>query len=226
MLKKRPTLQSGAFSCGKGMNFVEKNKIIMKHFPRNLMILLAILTATLIPISFLLAPTQGILADKSKTLLANQLYMDSFYVHVVLGGIALLIGWVGFIDKIRVKYLTFHKIAGRIYVFCFLITALTSILVSYHAYGGLVSQLGFMSVGIIAIFTTLKGFSAILNRDILEHRAWMRYSYACCLASVTLRLWNPILGLFIADYLLIYRVDSWLSWIPNLLFVKLYLNKK
>jgi uncharacterized membrane protein len=190
------------------------------------MIFLAILTATLIPISFFLAPTQGILADKSKTLLANQLYMDSFYVHVVLGGIALLIGWVGFIDNIRAKYITFHRIAGRIYVFCFLITALTSILVSYHAYGGLVSQLGFMSVGIIAVFTTLKGFSAIMNKDIVEHQAWMRYSYACCLASATLRLWNPILGLFMEDFLLIYRVVSWLSWIPNLLFVKLYLNKK
>jgi uncharacterized membrane protein len=198
----------------------------MKNFPRNLMIFLAILTATLIPISFFLAPTEGILAEKSKTLLANQLYMDSFYFHVVLGGIALLIGWVGFIDKIRVKYLNFHRIMGRIYVFCFLITALTSILVSYHAYGGLVSQLGFMSVGIIAVFTTIKGFSAIMNREIVEHRAWMRYSYACCLASVTLRLWNPILGLFIEDFLLIYRVVSWLSWIPNLLFVKLYLNKK
>jgi uncharacterized membrane protein len=198
----------------------------MKNFPRNLMIFLAILTATLFPTVFFLAPTQGILSEKSKTLLANQLYMDSFYVHVILGGIALLIGWVGFNDKIRTKYITFHRIAGRIYVFCFLITALTSILVSYHAYGGIVSQLGFMSVGIIAAFTTLKGFSAIMNREIVEHRAWMRYSYACCLASVTLRLWNPILGLFIEDFLLIYRVVSWLSWIPNLLFVKLYLNKK
>jgi uncharacterized membrane protein len=198
----------------------------MKNFPRNLMIFFAILTATLIPISFLLSPSGGILDTKSKTLLANQLYMDSFYVHVVLGGIALLIGWVGFIDKIRAKYITFHRIAGRIYVFCFLITALTSILVSYHAYGGIVSQLGFMSVGIIAAFTTLKGFSAIMNKDIVEHRAWMRYSYACCLASVTLRLWNPILGLFIEDFLLIYRVVSWLSWVPNLLFVKIYLNKK
>jgi hypothetical protein len=83
-----------------------------------------------------------------------------------------------------------------------------------------------MSVGIIAVFTTLKGFSAIMNKEIVEHRAWMLYSYACCLASVTLRLWNPILGLFMEDFLLIYRIVSWLSWVPNLIFVKLYLNKK
>jgi uncharacterized membrane protein len=190
------------------------------------MIFLAILTAILIPISFFLSPNHGILQDKDKTLLANQLYIDSFYVHVVLGGIALLIGWVGFMDKIRNKYLHFHRIAGRIYVFCFLVTGLTSILVSYHASGGIVSQLGFMSVGIIAVFTTIKGFSAILNKEIREHWAWMRYSYACCLASVTLRLWMPILSFFMEDFLTSYRIVAWLSWVPNLLFVKFYLNKK
>jgi uncharacterized membrane protein len=205
---------------------IKRQNSIMIHFPRNLMIFLAILTATLIPISFFLAPTQGILADKSKTLLANQLYMDSFYVHVILGGIALLIGWIGFIDKIRIKYQNFHRIIGRIYVICFLITAITSILVSYHASGGKVSQWGFMGIGIIAVFTTIKGFLAILNKEIEEHQAWMRYSYACCLASVTLRLWNPLLGLFINDFELMYQIVAWLSWIPNLLYVKLYLNKK
>jgi hypothetical protein len=201
-------------------------KITMKNFSRNLMIFFAILTAIVIPTSFFLAPHEGILQDKNEALLANQLYIDSFYVHVILGGIALLIGWVGFIDKIRTKYLTFHKIAGRIYVFCFLITGLTSILVSYHAEGGLVSQSGFMGIGIMAVFTTLKGFSAIVNKEIVAHQAWMRYSYACCLASVTLRLWNIVLGPVIHDFILSYQIVAWLSWIPNLLFVKFYLNKK
>jgi uncharacterized membrane protein len=148
--------------------------------------------------------------------------MNSFYVHVILGGTALLFGWVGFIDKIRAKYLTFHKIAGRIYVFCFFITALTSLLVSFHAYGGLISQLGFMSVGIIAVFTTFMGFSAILNRDIKAHQCWMRYSYACCLASVTLRIWLPLLGVILQNELLTYRIVAWLSWVPNLLYVKFF----
>jgi uncharacterized membrane protein len=198
----------------------------MKLFARNLMFFLAIITAILIPISFLLAPMEGILSTKSKILLANQFYLVSFYIHVILGGIALLIGWVGFVDKIRNKYLNFHKISGRVYIVCFLITALTSILVSYHALGGLVSQLGFMSIGVIAVFTTFKGYAAIVNRQIGEHQAWMRYSYACCLASVTLRLWSPLLGTIVQDGLLLYQIVAWLSWIPNLLFVKIFLNKK
>jgi uncharacterized membrane protein len=198
----------------------------MKSIPFLLMVFFAILTSLLIPYIFVQAPMQGILALKSKELISNQIYMISFYIHVILGGIALLIGWVGFIDRIRHKYIKFHRLAGKIYVICFLITAIISVLVSYNSYGGLISQIGFMSVGIIAIFTTVKGFIAIRKRDISEHQAYMRYSYACCLASVTLRLWSPILSIFIKDGLLIYQIVAWLSWLPNLLFVNKHLNKK
>ncbi|NOT94243.1 DUF2306 domain-containing protein [Ferruginibacter sp.] len=197
----------------------------MKLFARNLLFFLAIITATLIPTIFFIAPMQGILSTKSAMLLSNQFYLVSFYIHVILGGIALLIGWVGFVDKIRNKYLNFHKISGRIYVGCFLITALTSILVSYHSMGGVVSQLGFMSVGAIAVFTTWKGYTAIVNKKIGEHQAWMRYSYACCLASVTLRLWSPLLGVIVEDGLLVYRIVAWLAWVPNLIVVY-FINKR
>jgi len=179
-------------------------------------IALSILLAVALPISFILHPTIGILSTKTKLLLSNQLYMSSFYIHVILGGIALLIGWVGFVDKIRKKYLKFHRMSGKAYVVCFSITAFTSILVSYNAYGGIVSQLGFMSVGIIALFTTIKGFITIRNKQIIAHQTWMRYSFACCLSTITLRIWSPILSVISQDEILTYQIVSWLSWIPNL----------
>lgn len=197
----------------------------MRYFFRNLMIFLAILTATLIPIMFFLSPMEGILGLKSKVLLANKLYMNSMYIHIVLGGIALLIGWVGFIEKIRLKYRRFHRITGRIYVICFLITAISSVGVSFNASGGWVSKSGFIMVGLIAIYTTFKGFVAIINGQIALHRIWMQFSYACCLASVTLRLWNIMFGLLSIDFYTSYSIVAWLSWVPNLLFVKFYLNK-
>ncbi|MCP9767222.1 DUF2306 domain-containing protein [Lacihabitans sp. LS3-19] len=198
----------------------------MKRLLFFLMIFLALLTAILIPSGFFTSPFTGILATKTKELLANQYYIDSFFIHVYIGGIALGVGWLNFVNSIRVKYLQFHRIIGRIYVLTFLITAITSVVVSYHAYGGIVSQFGFIFIGLIAIFTTLMGFAAIVNGNLKSHQVWMRYSYASCLASVTLRIWSPILGLIMEDELLIYQIVAWLSWVPNLLFVRFYLNRK
>ena len=185
----------------------------------------ALLVAILIPSVFYINPFTGILATKTKELLANKFYIDSFFIHVYIGGIALGIGWLNFVDKLRSKYIQLHRIIGRIYVLTFLITAITSLVVSYHAYGGIVSQVGFVAVGIAAIFTTLMGFASIVNGNVKSHQMWMRYSYACCLASVTLRIWSPVLSLVIADELTLYGVVAWLSWVPNLLYVRFFLNK-
>lgn len=201
-------------------------KMNTKIVARNSMIFLAVVTAIVIPVAFFVNPMAGILSQKDKTIFSNQLYIPSFYIHVVLGGAALLIGWTGFVAKIRERYPGFHRIAGRIYVISFMITAISSVLVSFHATGGYISKSGFMAVGLIALFTTYKGFMAILNRKVKEHQAWMRYSYACCLASVTLRIWMPLLGIILQDGLLTYKIVAWLSWVPNLLFVKIFLNKK
>ena len=186
----------------------------------------ALLVAILIPSVFYVSPFTGILATKTKELLENKFYLDSFFIHVYIGGIALGIGWLNFVDKLRRNYLQLHRIVGRIYVLTFLITAITSLVVSYHAYGGIVSQVGFILVGIVAIFSTLMGFAAIVNGNVKSHQMWMRYSYACCLASVTLRIWSPILSLIIADELVLYRIVAWLSWVPNLLYVRLFLSSQ
>ncbi len=152
------------------------------------------------------------------------------FLHVATlckkNSIALFIGWVGFSSKIRKRHLGFHKICGRIYVICFLITAITSILVSYHAMGGWVSQAGFMAVGIIAAVATYQGFVAIKNKNIALHMVWMRYSYACCLASVSLRILTPTFYMFLADEILIYRLAAWLAWLPNLAIAYIISSKK
>jgi uncharacterized membrane protein len=196
----------------------------MKKVAWIIVVVLAIFIAIFSPTVFILYPKVGILALKTKALLSDMLYMSSFYIHVVLGGIALLIGWVGFSDVIRKKHLKWHRILGKVYIICFSITAFTSILVSYHAYGGIISQLGFMTVGIIALFTTIKGYKAIRQKDIAKHQMWMRYSYACCLASVSLRIWMPMSSLFITNNLLAYQIVSWFAWVPNL-GIAYFINK-
>lgn len=59
----------------------------------------------------------GLLALKSVELLTDNLWNISFYSHIVLGGIALSIGWIQFNDNIRSKKAKLHKLVGNIYIY-------------------------------------------------------------------------------------------------------------
>jgi hypothetical protein len=53
----------------------------------------------------------------------------------------------------------------------------------------------------------------------------MIYSYAACLAAVTLRIYLPLLAFAFNDFIKAYLLVAWLSWVPNLL-VAFYINKR
>jgi hypothetical protein len=48
------------------------------------------------------------------------------------------------------------------------------------------------------------------------HREMMIYSYAACLAAVTLRIYLPILSFVFHDFIKAYLMVAWISWLPNL----------
>ncbi len=53
----------------------------------------------------------------------------------------------------------------------------------------------------------------------------MTYSYAACLAAVTLRLWLPILVPVLGNFVDAYVIVAWLSWVPNLMVAYLIVRK-
>lgn len=53
----------------------------------------------------------------------------------------------------------------------------------------------------------------------------MVYSYATCLAAVTLRIYLPIFISIFGDFNTAYAIVSWLSWVPNLIVAYL-INQK
>lgn len=61
----------------------------------------------------------GLLDLKSEALLANNIWNITFYVHIVLGGIALLVGWTQFIPKWRTNNIKLHRQVGK--YMCFVV---------------------------------------------------------------------------------------------------------
>ena len=178
----------------------------------------------LYPLSYLVFGNN--LNSKSQELLASVFWNVSFYTHISLGGIALLVGWSQFSEKFRKKNIRLHRIIGKIYVVSVLLSALCGIYIGFFATGGIIPSVGFISLGIIWFYTTLKAFLEIKEGRVWEHEKMMIYSYAACFAAVTLRLEMPLLVMIFKDFIIAYQVVAWLCWIPNLMVAYFMILKK
>jgi uncharacterized membrane protein len=159
----------------------------------------------------------GILTGKPEWLLTNVTWHIAFYMHIVLGGVSLLVGWLQFSSKLRSRNTKIHRYIGKIYVVSALFSSCAGCYIALFADGGFWASLGFSCLSIIWFGTTLMAYLTIRNRKIVKHQVLMTYSYAACFAAVTLRIWLPVLILVMGDYRTAYIVVAWLSWIPNLL---------
>lgn len=180
-------------------------------------------------IYFLMDRHFGLLSSKGQEVLTSQMWNSGFYGHIVFGGIALLIGWAQFSSKLRKTSIVLHKIIGKIYIFSVLISGVCGIYIAQFATGGISNVIGFSSMAIIWLTTTILAFKSIKQGNIKMHQNYMVYSYSVCFSAVTLRIWLPILSSLTGEFILAYQIVGWLSWVPNLIvayFIIKRMNKK
>jgi len=181
----------------------------------------------LYPILYLIIDREfGLLGTKTVDLLKNNLWNIMFYVHIFLGGLALLIGWLQFSKKLRSNNIKLHRGIGKTYVVSVLISGICGLYIAFFSTGGITSTIGFSSLALIWIISTYLGYKSIKGGKIRLHEDFMIYSYAACFAAVTLRFWLPILTILLDDFIFAYRIVAWLCWVPNLLVAYLIINYK
>ncbi len=168
-------------------------------------------------IYFFVDRTFGLLIHKSDTLLANTAYNIGFYGHIVLGGLALMVGWIQFHTSWRQRHLKRHRQIGMIYMISVLISGLCSLYIAHFSTGGMITALGFISLGVVWLLTTGGAFYFVRQGNIRMHEKLMIYSYAGCFGAVTLRIWLPILIGVTGDFITAYQIVAWLAWVPNLI---------
>lgn len=181
----------------------------------------------LYPLMYVFATEKfGLLAGKSAEILSNDLWNVGFYGHISFGGLALLTGWSQFSKRIRTKNLGVHRILGKIYVISVLISGICAVYIGFFTTGGFIPSMGFICLGLIWLYTTLRAYFAIKDKDLSLHQGMMVYSYAACFAAVTLRIWLPLLTLIFGEFLIAYKIVAWLCWVPNLAFAHLWVRRK
>lgn len=174
---------------------------------------------------FIIDRNFGLLQTKEAWLLESIIWNIGFYMHIIFGGIALLIGWAQFVDKWRMSNVLVHRNLGKIYLSCVLLSSLSGIYLGVNASGGIIPAAGFVSLGLLWFLTSYFGYISIKKKRLVAHKNWMIYSYALCFAAVTLRIWLPLLSAYFGEFLIAYQITAWLCWIPNLI-VAYFLIKK
>jgi hypothetical protein len=181
---------------------------------------------------FLLSVFLFFLASQYLTLDPDVYFQKEIYIshigfllmHIIGSMAAIIIGPFQFLSFMRTSnYLKLHRWLGRIYLLGVLFGGLGGLYMSRLAYGGIISQLGFLALAISWLFSGVMAYSNIRKKRIEIHRQWMTINYALTFAGVTLRLWLPTLGMIGFEFLTSYLIVAWLCWMPNLL-VALWLN--
>ncbi|WP_239615058.1 DUF2306 domain-containing protein [Cohnella mopanensis] len=177
---------------------------------------------------FLLDPAYSRVIIKT----GSRMHFPLLLVHIFVSFIALVIGWIQFIDSLRARNPEVHRLIGRIYLGCVAIGAVTGVIVGMYT-TSYIRQIAFLTLSALWLFTGWKGLHSASHRRFDEHRVWMVRNYAITLVASTARLITPICILifvlggrntegggveFVLGHVL--EVNIWLGLVVNLLIAE------
>ena len=158
------------------------------------------------------------LPEQKLVYLAN---LGPLMLHVAGGVVALALGPWQFVTRLRTRRPAVHRFIGRVYLVSVLAAGVGGLLLAPKAMAGPVAPLGFGTLAVLLLVSSVIAYVSIRRRQVARHRAWMTRSYALIFAAVTFRLWVaglPALGL---PFEQVYGSGAWTSWMINLLVAEL-----
>lgn len=146
----------------------------------------------------------------------------AFYVHVFSIFFALLAGFFQFSNTLLKEHRQLHRLIGRIYAYdILLINFPATMIMAIYANGGLTCKVAFVLLDLLWFWFTLKAVIAARQKKITAHKQYMIRSYALTLSAVMLRAWKIVISSLVhIDPLTLYQIDTWMGFVPNLLFAE------
>ncbi|MCP2327464.1 putative membrane protein [Hamadaea flava] len=160
--------------------------------------------------------------------------------HILFGTVALIACSMQIWPWLRQKRPALHRWTGRVYVLGGVLPAgILGIFVGALAVTpGFSGKAGNVTLAIVWLFVTYRGFRAARAARYAEHRRWMIRSFALCTSIVVNRLWTVLLIVALSpmldsqfggdqDALIKQAVEAgiWLSWIVNLLIAEWWIER-
>lgn len=111
-------------------------------------------------------------------------------IHFLTGGIILVLGCIQLIRKVRVRFPTFHRWVGRVYVIASLLTAIGGLAFIFlkGTIGGWVMDIGFGLYGVLTFYCAIETYRHARAQQFERHRAWAIRLFALAIGSWLYRM--------------------------------------
>lgn len=164
----------------------------------------------------------------------------ALYLHIASGVVALAIGPLQFVRRLRRHRPRLHRVIGRAYLVAVFSSAAFALVIAPFSAAGLVALFGFSSLAGWWMVTGVHALTAARRRDFAGHQAWMIRNYALTFAAPTLRLWLALLiAIQIvqasvvgneadvqAAYANAYAAVPFLCWLPNVVVAEWLIRRR
>lgn len=149
-----------------------------------------------------------------------------FIAHIAGASAALLLGPLQFFPRFRNRYLKYHRLAGKIFIFGSLIAAICAFRLNLM-YDCKPCRISLGILSLLWFSTTAIAWWAITKRNIKAHRQFMIRSYTAALAFVFIRLF-PLIGYkkifpFLDTQMERRTTAEWLCWVVPFIIIEIYM---
>lgn len=141
-------------------------------------------------------------------------------LHLAGGAVAMIAGAFQVNRRFREGNRKRHRRLGALYLVAVLASGMAALPLAAASSADLVTRVGFGTLALCWVATSLAALGAIRRRDIPAHQRWMYRSYALTLAAVTLRIYMPASQILGIQFEAAYRIVAWGCWVTNLLIVE------
>jgi uncharacterized membrane protein len=186
-----------------------------------------------------LADSLRALTDGGSDIAANYVQRSplirvALYVHIIFGGLALLLSPLQFVARLRAAVPRVHRVTGRIVLGSIGLAGVAGAILSTTNLAGPIGTAGFGALALLWLGFATTAFRAIRRGEVQTHRRWMVRTFALTYAAVTLRLWLGLLiGLQVGvmgvaedvAFNRAYAIVPFLCWVPNLIVAEIYLRR-
>ena len=151
------------------------------------------------------------------------------WLHVIPGGIFLLLAPIQFLPSVRNRFLGVHRWLGRILIVAALISGAVGMFFGlFMPFGGLTEAIAIAIFGGLLFFSALRAYVAIRSGQVRIHREWMIRAFAVALAISTVRL--VVMGLDIARIGVdapraMFAVSIWSGWLITLAVAEAWIRR-